>query len=107
MLMTTTGLTAGMTPLGTVFAVCVMAGNIVKDTRENLRNLIGGEMRAYGGVIEQAVSTAFDRLQEKAAALGADAVVSIRIASADVTAGGAEIIVYGTAVRIEKQYTPL
>lgn len=97
--MKTTDLEPGMEALGLVTAVCVMAGNIIKDTRESFRNLIGGEMCAYGQVIEIAIEKALVRLQEKAAHLGADAVVGLRITSVDVVTGGAEIIAYGTAVR--------
>lgn len=86
--------------LGTVSAVCVMAGNIFKDTRENIRNIVGGEMVAYNEIIEKAIDTAFSRLQEKAMALGGDAIAGVRITSVDLTAGGAEIIIYGTAVSL-------
>lgn len=101
--MRTTELEPGMEPIGLVTAVCVMAGNIIKDTRENLRNLIGGEMSAYGQVIEAAIEKALSRLQDKADGLGADAVVGLRITTTDVVTGGAEIIAYGTAVRISAQ----
>lgn len=98
-LIKTTALEPGMEAIGLVTAVCVMAGNIIKDTRESLRNLIGGEMSAYGQVIEDAIEIAISRLQEKAIYLDADAIVGFRITTTDVVTGGAEIIVYGTAVR--------
>lgn len=64
-------------------------------------------MSAYGGVIEKAIDTAFSRLREKAEALGGNAIAGVRITSVDLTAGGAEIIVYGTAVILTDGNHPL
>jgi uncharacterized protein YbjQ (UPF0145 family) len=66
-----------------------------------LRHLAGGEIREYTKVLAEAREQAIDRMVEEAQALGADAVVSVRFQTAEVMTGAAEMLCYGTAVRLE------
>ncbi len=66
-----------------------------------LRNLAGGEIREYTKVLAEAREQAIDRMVEEAQALGADAVVAVRFQTSEVMTGAAEMLCYGTAVRIE------
>jgi uncharacterized protein YbjQ (UPF0145 family) len=85
--------------LGVVHAVCVQSGSLVVDAAQTVKNWVGGELKQYGELIENALHLAMERLTEKARALGANAVIGVKITTADVVMGGAEIIVYGTAVK--------
>ena len=63
-----------------------------------LKNLVGGELAEYTGVIAQSREQALDRMVEEARALGANAIVGVRFSTGYVTQGAAEIMAYGTAV---------
>jgi len=84
---------------GMVSAVVVNAANVVRDIRENIRNLIGGRMVHYERLIQTAVDTALAELQAKARAAGYDGVVGVRISHPTVVDGGVEVIVYGNGFR--------
>jgi len=64
-----------------------------------LKTIVGGELKAYTEMMNEARALATKRMVEEAEALGADAIVNIRYASSSVTQGAAEVIVYGTAVK--------
>ena len=66
-----------------------------------LRNVAGGEIREYTKVLAEAREQAIDRMVEEAQALRADAVVAVRFQTSEVMAGAAEMLCYGTAVRLE------
>ena len=85
--------------------VHVKAANVVKDIRENIRNLVGGRMSHYENLIEDSVAAALNRLQEKAVAKGYDGVISVHIVHPNVVDGGVEVVVYGNGFR--KRTTPL
>ena len=83
--------------LGELLSVsAVTAANIVKDMRENIRNLVGGEMKHYEALTEKTLERA------KAEARGYDGVLGVRIANPKVVEGGVEIIVYGTGFRYKR-----
>lgn len=75
------------------------AANVVKDLRENLRNLVGGEMKHYEALLERTLTRALETLEEKAKANGYDGVLGVRVVAPKVVEGGAEIIVYGNGFR--------
>ncbi len=86
--------------LGELLTVCtVSAANIVKDVRENLRNLVGGEMKHYEALIEKTLERALKKLEVKATSGGYDGVLGVKIANPKVVEGGVEIIVYGNGFR--------
>jgi uncharacterized protein YbjQ (UPF0145 family) len=66
----------------------------------SLRNLAGGEIREYTKMLAEAREQAIDRMIEEAQALDADAVVCVRFQTAEVMSGAAEMLCYGTAVRL-------
>ena len=63
------------------------------------KTLVGGELKAYNEMMNEARALATKRMVAEAEALGADAIVNVRYASAAVMQGAAEVIVYGTAVK--------
>jgi uncharacterized protein YbjQ (UPF0145 family) len=103
MLFTTTDEAPGreiVETLGLVSANAVRARNIGRDILAGLKNITGGEIGAYRELLVQSRNEALERLEEEATALGADAVVGLRMATAEIVQGAAEILVYGTAVRL-------
>jgi uncharacterized protein YbjQ (UPF0145 family) len=87
--------------LGLVKGNTVRARNIGRDITQSIRNITGGELKSYSGLMTQSRDEAVDRLVEAAEALGADAIVSVRFETSEITQGAAEILAYGTAVRLE------
>ena len=77
----------------------IQTKNIGKDLTQSFKTLVGGELKAYTEMMNEARALATKRMVEEAEALGADAVVNIRYASSAVMQGAAEVIAYGTAVK--------
>lgn len=105
MIITTTDEIPGKRILETIGLVrgnTIRARNIGRDIVAVLRNMVGGEITDYTKMLAEAREQALDRMQEEAVALGANAIVGARFASAQVMQGAAELLAYGTAVRIEE-----
>ena len=85
--------------LGLVKGSTIQSKNIGKDISQALKTLVGGELKEYNEMMNDARALATKRMVAEAEALGADAVVNIRYASSAVMQGAAEVIAYGTAVR--------
>ena len=85
--------------LGLVKGSTIQTKHVGSDIGAGLKTLVGGELKGYNEMMNDARALATKRMVEEAAALGADAVVNIRYASSSVMAGAAEVIVYGTAVK--------
>jgi uncharacterized protein YbjQ (UPF0145 family) len=79
--------------------VTVYAANVVRDVRENIRNLIGGRMGHYEGMIQTAVEQALVDLDKKAKEKGYDGVIGVKIIHPNVVEGGVEVVVYGNGFR--------
>ena len=77
----------------------IQSKNIGKDIAQSFKTLIGGELKAYNEMMNEARALATKRMVAEAEGLGADAVINIRYASSAVMQGAAEVIVYGTAVK--------
>lgn len=89
--------------LGLVRGSTIQSKNIGKDIMQSFKTLVGGELKAYNEMMNEARALATKRMVEEAEQMGADAVVNIRYASAAVMQGAAEVIAYGTAVKfVEK-----
>jgi uncharacterized protein YbjQ (UPF0145 family) len=88
-----------MEPGELLTVVVVMAANVVRDIRENIRNLVGGRMTHYERLVEQAVETALAELQRKASERGYDGVIGVKIANPTVVDGGVEVVVYGNGFK--------
>ena len=86
-------------------ALSLVKGSVVqckslgKDFMAGMKTFVGGEIEGYTDMLTEARQLATKRMVDEAEALGADAVVNIRYASASIMQGAAEITVYGTAVR--------
>lgn len=86
--------------LGCITASCCLSKSIVHDLSSNIKNwTVGGELNHYKAMIDQSVARVMERIEEEAALKGADAVLGFRLSTTSVSAGAAEVIGYGTAVR--------
>jgi uncharacterized protein YbjQ (UPF0145 family) len=88
--------------LGIVKGSTVRAKWFGKDILAGLRNVIGGELKEYSEMLTEAREQALKRMIEEAEALGADAVINVRFATSPVVQSAAEILAYGTAVKLRK-----
>lgn len=87
--------------LGVVQGSTVRAKHAGKDLLAGLKNVVGGELKAYTELMQEARTQATDRMVEQAKAIGANAVLNIRYTTSSITMGAAEILAYGTAVILE------
>ena len=85
--------------LGLVRGSTIQSKNIGKDIAQSFKTIVGGELKAYTEMMNEARAVATERMVAEAEGMGADAVVKIRYASSSVMQGAAEVIAYGTAVR--------
>lgn len=85
--------------LGLVKGSTIQSKNVGRDITQGLKGLVGGELKAYTDMMNDARALATKRMVAEAEALGADAIVNIRYASSAVMQGAAEIVAYGTAVK--------
>lgn len=86
--------------LGMVRGTIVQSKNFGKDFMAGMKTLVGGEITGYTEMLIEARQIATKRMVDEAAALGADAVINVRYGSSSVMQGAAEVIAYGTAVRL-------
>lgn len=86
--------------LGLVRGNTIRARHLGHDIMAILRNIIGGEVRDYTKMMAEAREQALDRMVAEAESLGADAVTCIRFSTSFIMQGAAELLVYGTAVRL-------
>ncbi len=86
---------------GMVRGSTIQSKHIGKDFMAGLKTLVGGEITEYTEMLESARQIALGRMVKDAESVGANAVVNIRFATSAVMQGAAELMVYGTAVRIE------
>ena len=87
--------------LDVVKGTVVYSKNFGRDFMAGMKTLVGGEIKGYTEMLNEARQIATKRMVDAAEALGADAVVGLRYASASVMQGAAEIITYGTAVKFK------
>ena len=86
--------------LGLVRGTTVQSKNLGKDFMAGMKTLVGGELTGYTEMLIEARQIATKRMVDEAEAMGADAVVCVRYSSSEVMQGAAEVLVYGTAVRL-------
>ena len=101
MLIVTTESIAGkeLEMLGLVKGSTIQSKHLGSDISQSFKTLVGGELKSYTEMMNDALALATKRMVQEAEALGADAVVCVRYASAGVMQGAAEVMAYGTAVR--------
>lgn len=85
--------------LGLVKGSTIQTKNVGRDITQGFKTLVGGELKAYTEMMDDARSLATNRMIEEAEAMGADAIVNVRYNSASVMQGAAEVVAYGTAVK--------
>ena len=88
-------------PLGLVKGTVVQSKNLGKDFMAGMKTLVGGEITGYTEMLVEARQIATKRMVDEAAAMGADAVINVRFGSSAVMQGAAEVIAYGTAVKLK------
>ena len=86
--------------IGTVKGNTVRTRFFGRDIMAALRNLVGGEVPEYTKLMAEAREQAIDRMMADAEAKGADAVISMRVTTSMIMGGSAELLAYGTAVRL-------
>jgi uncharacterized protein YbjQ (UPF0145 family) len=87
--------------LGLVQGSTVRAKHVGRDLMAGLKNIVGGELKGYTELLNESRQEALNRMSKQARAVGANAVINIRFSTANIAAGAAEILAYGTAVVIE------
>ena len=85
--------------LGLVKGSTIHSKHLGKDIMQAFKMMVGGELKAYNEMMNEARAIATKRMVAEAEELGADAIVNIRYASSAIMQGAAEVIVYGTAVK--------
>ena len=90
-----------MEAIGLVKGTVVQSKNFGKDFMAGMKTLVGGEIKSYTEMLVEARQIATKRMVDEANALGADAIVNIRFGSSAVMQGVAEVIAYGTAVKLK------
>jgi len=86
---------------GVVTGSTVRAKHIGRDFAAGLKNILGGELKGYTELLQEARKEALHRMMEQARSVGANAVVNVRFATSSVAQGAAELFAYGTAVKVE------
>ncbi len=89
--------------LGVVKGQVVQSKNIGRDFMAGMKTIVGGEIVGYTEMLKTARQMATKRMVDDAESLGADAIINIRYGSSAVMNGAAEIIAYGTAVKLKKK----
>ena len=87
--------------LGLVKGSVVMSKHMGKDFMAGMKTLVGGEIKGYTEMLQEARAIATKRMVDEAEALGAEAVVNVRYTSSSLMQGAAEVTAYGTAVTIK------
>ena len=83
---------------GLVQGSTVRAKHVGRDILAGLKNIVGGELKGYTELLQEARQEATERMIKQAQAIGANAVLNIRFSTSSITQGAAEMLAYGTAV---------
>ena len=86
---------------GVVTGSTVRAKHIGRDFAAGLKNILGGELKGYTELLQEARQEARRRMMEQARSVGANAVINVRFATSSIAQGAAELFAYGTAVKVE------
>lgn len=89
--------------LGMVKGNTIRARHVGKDIMASLRTLVGGEITEYTKMLAESREQAVDRMMAEARTRGADAILGVRFTTSAVMQGAAELLAYGTAVKIKKR----
>lgn len=86
---------------GLVQGSTIRAKHVGRDIMAGLKNIVGGELKGYTQLLVEARDQATERAVAQATELGANAIINVRFSTSSVAQGAAEILCYGTAVRVE------
>ena len=86
---------------GVVTGSTVRAKHVGRDIMASFKNIIGGELKGYTELLQEARQEAIQRMFAQARSVGANAVINVRFATSSVAQGAAELFAYGTAVTVE------
>jgi len=89
--------------LGLVRGSTIRAKHVGKDIIAGLRTIFGGEIKEYTEMLVESRAESMRRMELQAEKLKADAVINVRFVTSQVMAGAAELLAYGTAVKLEKE----
>jgi len=106
MILTTTDTISGKeieTVFGTVKGNTIRARHVGHDIIAGLRTIVGGEIDEYTKLMGEAREQAIDRMKADACRMGANAVVGLRLTTSMIAKGAAEILAYGTAVKLKDE----
>jgi uncharacterized protein YbjQ (UPF0145 family) len=87
--------------LGLVKGNTIQAKSLGKDIKAGFRHMVGGEIKEYTKMLAESREIALKRMEEKGKKLGADAIINIRFMTSAIMGGAAEILAYGTAVKLK------
>ncbi len=88
-------------PISVVKGSTVQSKNMFKDMGQGFKSMVGGELKSYTKMMNESREIATQRMIDEAQKMGANAVVGLRFATSSITQGAAEIMAYGTAVKIQ------
>ncbi len=86
---------------GLVQGSTIRAKHVGKDILAGFKNIVGGELKGYTELLQEARAEAVDRMVQQAKQMGANAVINVRFATSSVAPGAAELFAYGTAVKVQ------
>ncbi len=89
--------------LGIARGSTIRAKHLGKDIMAGLRTLVGGEIKEYTEMIVESRNESVRRMEAQAEKMGADAIINVRFVTSQVMAGAAELLAYGTAVKLERE----
>lgn len=87
--------------LGIVSGSIVLSKNFISDAFAGIKSLVGGELKGYTEMLENARIEAINRMNQQAVELGADAIIGVRFSTSAIIAEAAEIMCYGTAIKLK------
>jgi len=87
--------------IGIVRGSTIRARHVGKDISAFVKTLVGGEIQEYTKLLAESREQALDRMCEEAEKMGADAVVNVRFMTSNIMQGAAELLAYGTAVKLQ------
>jgi uncharacterized protein YbjQ (UPF0145 family) len=87
--------------LGIAKGSTIRAKHLGRDIMAGLKHLVGGELKGYTEMLSEARDQSMERMEAEAEKLGADAIVNVRLLTAEVMQGAAEVLAYGTAVKLK------
>ena len=87
--------------LGIARGSTVRARNVARDVFASIKNLVGGEIEEYTKLQAQSREQALSRMFEDAQKSGADAIVNVRFMTSVISQGAAEVLAYGTSVKLK------